>query len=191
MQRETGPRADVDERELAIAGGGRGQRGQHVRAAADLVHLVAVVAAELEQAVAVLDAEAPVCVAESVAELGLGSADAREPTPQRVGLELEHQVHDRRGEQQRREPVGLDRRRDLQQLGLVADRLELRRGQPPGGGCTVGRPRRGDASRLLGHHARLGPPPVARFHLRIYPPATGQKYSPAVTGVGATTALAL
>src|SRR5947209_2772973 len=90
MQRQAGSGTDVDQRDPAVWGARR-QGGEEIGAPADLVHLVAVDGAQLQQPVALIEAERAVLLLEVWAQRGLRLAEAREPVTQRLRLELEHQ----------------------------------------------------------------------------------------------------
>ena len=111
MQREPGAGPDVDEHDIAALVRRLGQRRDEVRAPADLVHLVAVTGAELEQLVGVLEAEGAVVRRELRSEERLRLAEPWEPAAQRLGLERQDQRGRGGREQQRRQAVGGDRRR--------------------------------------------------------------------------------
>ena len=64
VQRQAGAGADVDQRDRSARGDRRCQRRQEIRAPSDLVHLIAMATAELDQTFAVVEAEAAVRIGE-------------------------------------------------------------------------------------------------------------------------------
>ena len=113
VQRESRACPDIDQHELATVADERRERRQQVGTTTNLVHLVAMAGAQLEQSIAVLETELPVELVELWIERRLRLADLREAASQRHRLELEHEERGSRLEQQRWQPVRRDRRGEL------------------------------------------------------------------------------
>ena len=165
VQGEARAGADVDERQRpARVGRDGGDRGQQVRAARRLAHLVAVRAGQGEQLVAVGEAERAQLAREVRRERRLPVA-RRERAGERIGAVALDERHDRGDEQERREAIGVDPGRERQQLRIVAQRGEERRGQRPRGRRPGAGPRRGELLRLRsdrGYAFHFTPHPRAR-----------------------------
>ena len=157
---------------------GISKRGNDVGTSADFVHLIAVAGAEVEQSVAMIEAERAILSRETGAEGRLWLPDLGKPAPQWLWLELQDEVCRRRLEQERRELVGPDGRGDVQKLPICVQHLELCCRQPPRGGRTRRGPGRGHHRRLIGNGGRIGRE-CARHapltHARNHGSATGSR----------------
>jgi hypothetical protein len=127
VRAEPGAGAQIDQRDRAIVGGGdHAERRQHVNAAADLVHLVAVRPAQWCDAVPPRGRECRQLRAErGIRRRLLASRYGVVPRDRRIRLGPDEVLEDR-GQQQRREAVGWDLGGQVQQDAVPRDRRERR-----------------------------------------------------------------
>ena len=121
----------VDQDEVPAVRHQRRQGWYHVGAAAHLVHLITVLRAEFQQPVPMVEAELAVLGGKPRAQRRLRLAHPREPARQRLWPEFEDQERGRGGEQQGRQLPCRDGRRDVQQLRVIPERLELSGSEAP------------------------------------------------------------
>ncbi len=131
VQPKPGTGAHVDQDEVPAVRHQRRQGWYHVGAAAHLVHLITVLRAEFQQPVPMVEAELAVLGGKPRAQRRLRLAHPREPARQRLRPEFEDQERGRGGEQQGRQLPCRDGRRDVQQLRVIPERLELSGSEAP------------------------------------------------------------
>ena len=164
---QAGARADGDEREFAVAGRHRVEREHEPGASPHLVHLVAMDRHQLQHALAMIEAERAVLVANPGPSGARGSPILGNHPRRSYGSRASTSDVAAAPEQERPEPVRRCARRDPQQFGVVPQHGELRRRKPPRVRSPVRGPRGRDSRGLAGDEVGIGREARPRAHAPI------------------------